>query len=300
VTLRLNRADLRTMAGAPEAISPAAAGGALDVRLDGKTLRASVVEVGDAPPDVVFHARYPRTGGHLSLRSVWLERLPFGHRQFARVEDAAGAVVAARMLSAAAPTVDAALGARPALAGGPVAFFTLGVAHILGGWDHLIFLVTLLVASRGPGAVVRTVSAFTVAHSLTLAAATLGWVRPSPALIEPAIAASIVAAAGLNLVARGRETGRFALTFGFGLIHGLGFAGALAGLGLGASPAALARSLLAFNCGVEAGQLGVTAVVLPLLWMLRRSPGYARYGVPGCSLATASVGVVWLLERALG
>jgi hypothetical protein len=299
VTLRLNRADLMGIEAAPGVLTPATAAGALAVALDGHPIAADRVEVATEPPHLVIRGRYRGAGAQLGVRSVWLDRLPFGHRQLVRVESADGTLVLERLLSAASPSIDATIAPHPA-AGAARAFFTLGIAHILGGWDHLVFLLTLLVACSGLGAILRTVSVFTLAHSLTLAAATLGWARLSPTLVEPAIAASIVAAAGLNLAGAvpGRE--RLALTFGFGLVHGLGFAGALTELGLGASLLAVLRSLVAFNAGVETGQLAVVACALPLLWMLRRSPAYARYGIPACSLAAASIGVGWLLERTAG
>ena len=125
-------------------------------------------------------------------------------------------------------------------------------------------------------------------------AASLGWVSLSPRLVEPAIAASIVVVAALNLFRAGQERERLALTFGFGLVHGLGFAGALAELGVGAS----AAPLLAFNLGVEAGQIAIAATVLPGLAWLRRSPAFLRAGVPASSGIVGALGLAWLIERA--
>lgn len=144
------------------------------------------------------------------------------------------------------------------------------------------------------------VSAFTLAHSLTLALATLGGVRLPASLVEPAIAGSVVVAAMLNLVARGGAAERCGLTFTFGLVHGLGFAGALADLEVGTSLRQVLGAPVAFNGGVEAGQMAVAAFVLPLPWTLRRWPVYERAGLRACSLAAALLGCVWLVERTLG
>jgi hypothetical protein len=140
------------------------------------------------------------------------------------------------------------------------------------------------------------VSAFTVAHSCTLLLAALGWVRLPAAIVEPAIAASIVVTAGLNLAGAGRARERTALTFAFGLVHGLGFAGALADIG-GAAGWTLVRSVLAFNIGVEAGQMAIAASVLPLLWRVGRSPAYGRVPVLGGSVAAVVMGLGWFVQR---
>jgi hypothetical protein len=187
-----------------------------------------------------------------------------------------------------------------------------GVWHILGGTDHVLFLLTLLLPSvlrreRGRwlpkgklGAalreVVQVVTAFTVAHSLTLGAAVLGLVSVPSRLIESAIAASVVLVALHNLrpVLGG---GRWGVAFGFGLLHGFGFAGALAELGLPSR--ALAEALLGFNAGVEAGQLAIVASFLPVAFATRRSVLYPRLALGFGSGVIALVGGVWFLERSL-
>jgi hypothetical protein len=143
----------------------------------------------------------------------------------------------------------------------------------------------------------RIVTSFTLAHSLTLVAATLGWIAVPAAVVEPIIAASIVVVAALNLLTASRIRERVALCFGFGLVHGLGFAGALADLGVGSAGAALAVPLLAFNLGVEAGQLAIAAAALPLFAGLRRSPDLAAATVPACSALVGALGLGWLIQR---
>jgi len=189
-----------------------------------------------------------------------------------------------------------------------------GIWHIWMGFDHILFLLSLLLpavllwqpapASRWLPAkrfrdslvdVLKIVSAFTLAHSITLSLATLGWVALPSRLVESTIAASVVLAALNNLfpVAHGR---RWAVAFGFGLIHGFGFASVLADLGLPQS--ALALALVGFNLGVEVGQLAIVAVFLPLAFWLRRTRFY-RWGVFGAGSAMiALVAAVWLAERA--
>jgi hypothetical protein len=143
--------------------------------------------------------------------------------------------------------------------------------------------------------VVKIVSAFTVAHSITLSAATLAIVHLPSRWVESAIAASVVLAALNNLfpVVQGR---RWVVAFGFGLIHGFGFASVLADLGLPQGATVLA--LVGFNLGVEVGQLAVVAVFLPLAYGLRRSWVYERVVLVPGSVLIAMVALVWLVERA--
>lgn len=177
-------------------------------------------------------------------------------------------------------------------------FLQLGVRHIWTGYDHLLFLFGLLVVCRSFRSVVIIISCFTVAHSVTLALVTLGAVHLPANLVEPLIAASILFVGGENLARRGAEPkGRGAVAFGFGLIHGFGFANVLRDLGVGSSGSGVAIPLLGFNLGVELGQLAVAVLALPLLWQLRKSSAFERVGVPILSGLVAAVGLYWLLER---
>lgn len=185
---------------------------------------------------------------------------------------------------------------------GFLAFVQLGAGHILGGADHLLFLAALLLGSHGLRPLLVTATAFTLAHSLSLAAATLGWVPATSAWVEPLIAASIVWVALQNMLENSarqrrlppRPLRRPALAFGFGLVHGLAFAEALTPLQLGGWP--LARALLGFNLGVEAGQALVILAMLPALrWLARQRA--ANTVVQALSLAVAALGVFWLVQR---
>ena len=186
-----------------------------------------------------------------------------------------------------------------------------GVWHIWIGFDHILFLLALLlpavllwqpprwvpVARFAPAFwdVVRVVTAFTLAHSITLTLATLQWVSLPSRAVESAIALSVLLAALNNLYpwVLGR---RWVVAFGFGLIHGFGFASVLAELGL--PPDALLLSLLGFNLGVELGQLAIVVVFLPLAYALRRTWLYRMVVFAGGSALIAALAAAWLAERA--
>ena len=177
------------------------------------------------------------------------------------------------------------------------AYFTLGVRHIATGYDHLLFLVGLLIMCRRPRAVAVVVTCFTLAHALTLALAATNVVTLSSRIVEPLIAASVVAVGVENLVRGEEPRARAALAFAFGLVHGLGFVGALRDVGLGAAGAPIAPPLVAFNLGVEVGQLAVALPITALAWGLRRSPRLGHRAPQVASLAIAVVGLIWLVER---
>jgi hydrogenase/urease accessory protein HupE len=176
-------------------------------------------------------------------------------------------------------------------------FGVLGAEHMLLGPDHLLFLLALLIGARGRRDVVVTASAFTAAHSVTFGLASLGAVPVLSAFVEPVIAASIVVVALLGLRDRREEASapwRVPAALGFGLLHGLGFAGAL---GI-EDPASwqLLWALLAFNVGLEVAQLAVILLVVPLLRQLRRATVGPRL-ITVAGLGVAAIGAFWLLER---
>lgn len=177
--------------------------------------------------------------------------------------------------------------------------FSLGVEHILAGFDHLLFLAGLLVACRRARAMIGIVTAFTLAHSVTLGLSALDVVVVPARVVEPLIAASIVLVGVENLARRDAPPLRAALCFAFGLIHGFGFAGALRDLGLGRAGAPIVEPLLGFNLGVEAGQLLVVSVLLPLLLWVRKRPALSRLVLPAASAAVAASGLFWLVDRTL-
>ena len=176
-------------------------------------------------------------------------------------------------------------------------FLGLGVEHILSGFDHLVFLFVLLLAAVRTREVIGVVTTFTLAHSLTLAAAATGLVSLSPKLVEPLIAASIVYIGVENLLMRRPPRHRLAVVFGFGLVHGLGFATALSERLPDVTGFAIVAPLIGFNLGVELGQLAVAALLIPLLAVGRAHAALGTRLQPACSLVIAAVGVVWFFQR---
>lgn len=180
-------------------------------------------------------------------------------------------------------------------------YLVLGVEHILGGVDHLLFVLALLLIVRGGARLVATITAFTLAHSITLVAATLGYVRVPGPPVEAVIALSIVFVAAEILRGQRGQPGLTAqapwlVAFCFGLLHGLGFAGALAEVGL--PQGAIPTALLMFNVGVEVGQLAFVAAALAVRALLARLPhaGY-RWMPYAAPYAIGSVAMFWVIER---
>lgn len=198
----------------------------------------------------------------------------------------------------------------------------LGFEHILGGIDHVLFVLALLFGARSVMSVVKVVAAFTVAHSITLVFASLGWVNVPAGIVEPLIALSIAYVAIENLI-RGESRHRLIVVFGFGLMHGLGFAGSLTFTDRLSWH--LISSLFAFNIGIELGQVVIVLLASPLLLVSHRlhpsrekragadtgpAPATAgaerrggrtlalwRFALMGTSGVIASFGSLWLLER---
>ena len=181
-------------------------------------------------------------------------------------------------------------------------YFIIGGEHILMGWDHLLFVIALVLLVGKGWAVIGAATAFTISHSITLAASVLGFTGLPQAPVEALIALSIVFLA-VELARENADSWTrrwpWVVAFGFGLLHGFGFAGALAEIGLpqGEVPTAL----LAFNLGVEAGQIAVIALVLLLRGVLQRvAPKVEPIAL---KLATYGIGIIasyWLLDRVLG
>lgn len=188
-------------------------------------------------------------------------------------------------------------------------FVYQGMVHIWKGLDHVLFLLILLLscvltrrAGRWTGRenardiVINAawiVTAFTLAHSITLSATALGWINVSSRWVEVGIAATVVVAALNNVYPLIQRLGW--MTFGFGLLHGMGFAGVLGELGVPADQKVL--TVVAFNLGVEVGQLVIVALALPLLMAVRNRPWYYRQGLTLGSLTVATIAIVWVFER---
>ncbi len=179
-------------------------------------------------------------------------------------------------------------------------YLALGFTHIVPyGLDHILFVLGIFLLSAKLKPVLAQVTAFTVAHSITLGLTIYGLVSVSPRIVEPMIALSIAYVAIENLTTSQLKPWRVAIVFAFGLLHGMGFAGVLAELGLPRSE--FLPALVSFNVGVEAGQLSVIAAAYLLVaWWAQRRPWYrARFVIPA-SAAIAATGIVWTVQRIAG
>jgi hydrogenase/urease accessory protein HupE len=241
-------------------------------------------------------ARYRCGSEPFSIRLAFLPSLSLGHRHIASAS--IGEETLRAVVYEASPEFRVAPNRETVAAGGTgtIAWglFRLGVQHILTGYDHLLFLLAIVLVGGRLRSLLVVVTAFTAAHSVTLALAALGVWAPSSRIVEPAIALSIAYVGVENWFVRDASR-RWLITFPFGLIHGFGFAGAIREISLPSDqvPAALA----AFNIGVEAGQVAVLLVVLPVLLWLRKNRWFADRGLKAVSAAIAVAGVFWFVTR---
>lgn len=176
-------------------------------------------------------------------------------------------------------------------------FLVLGIEHIFIGLDHILFLFALLLICRTWKEAAIIISCFTVAHTITLSLASLKLVDFPPIWVEICIAVTVIYVGIENLYYKHKPKHRWLLTCFFGLIHGLGFANVLMGLGLGAGGAPIILPLISFNLGVEIGQLFIAAIILPLFWYLSRFSWHEKKILPIISSVIIVIGVFWLLER---
>jgi len=246
---------------------------------------------------------------NIQIHIPLIAKLARGHRQYLTVHDINGKLKAQYILDARSPAVT-----LQGIAQGSLAvlrqYFVAGVWHIWIGFDHILFLLTLLLPSvlvykqsRWRSRVrlrpamtdtLKTVTAFTVAHSITLALAVMDVVSIPGRLVESVIALSVLIAA-VNNLRPFFPASRWVLAFVFGLVHGFGFASVLADLGLPGN--ALMVSLLGFNLGVEAGQLVIVALVFPVTALIRHTVLYRGWVFGGGSAAAALIAMVWMVER---
>jgi hypothetical protein len=257
---------------------------------------------------LAFNARCPVNVRQLSIGYSLMDDVDPSHRGLLTLTD--GAVTQSAVLGGSSTpalfTVDA-----PARWRAFVEYLQAGIWHIWSGIDHLLFLLSLLlpavllrrhghwepVARVRPAflSILKVVTAFTLAHSITLSLAALDVVRLPSRLTESVIAASIIVAALNNVFPLVTER-RARIAFAFGLLHGFGFASVLADMGL--PHGARLLCLLAFNLGIETGQLAVVLTVMPIVYGLRAAALYRRAIMPWGSAAIAAVALVWLVQRA--
>jgi hypothetical protein len=254
-----------------------------------------------------FQAHCPVPVRNLEIRYDMLAGIDPSHRGLLTLR--AGAVAQTGVLGGGAQRLEFAV-YSPSRWRSFVEYFHAGVWHILSGIDHLLFLISLLLPAvllrRGgrwepvvqvrPAlvSIVKVVTAFTLAHSLTLTLAALDIVRLPSRLTESVIAASIIVAA-LNNIFPVVTDSRARIAFAFGLLHGFGFASVLADMGL--PHGARLISLFAFNLGIEAGQMAVVFAVMPVIYSLRSGLFYRRAVMPWGSAAIALLAFVWLVQR---
>jgi hydrogenase/urease accessory protein HupE len=238
--------------------------------------------------------------GDIVYRSTVLTATDPGARQVVLIGEGDNAPQA--LLDAGNTTVTLSAPA-PSLLSTMQRYLVTGIEHIFLGYDHIAFLVGVVLWARRLVPVIKIVTAFTIAHSITLSLAALNVVVLPSAVVEPAIAASIVFVAMENFFSRDID-GRWRVTFAFGLIHGFGFAGALQEVGL--PPNAVATALAAFNVGVEIGQVAIVSIVVPALIGLDRliatdgaKPVRAAPVVYALSALITVLGSYWLFMRML-
>lgn len=253
-------------------------------------------------------AHCPELVRALEIRYRILDDVDPSHRGLLRLT--AGTTLQAVVLGGSHATMTLAID-RPAPWRTFAEYFEAGTTHIFGGIDHLLFLLSLLLPAvlrrrerhweplecGRPAffSILKVVTAFTIAHSITLSLAAFNLVHLPSRLTESVIAASIIVAALNNIVPVVTES-RARIAFAFGLLHGFGFASVLAEMGLPGG--ARLACLVAFNFGIEAGQLAVVIAVMPLAYALRRLSAYRRAILPWGSAAIAGLALVWFIERA--
>lgn len=266
----------------------------------GALTEAALTESDGLSSALTYRCPGPRSA--LSVDVELLQELSFGHRHAAHV--VSGSAERDELLSRgratfdvpALPDVEAGVSRARAPSSAP-AFLRMGFEHILAGADHLIFLFGVLLVGQRLRSMALAITAFTVAHSISLALAVLGIASPPSAVVEPAIALSIAYVGVENLWLRSPDR-RWRITFPFGLVHGFGFAGALTEVAIPRPQVPLA--LFSFNAGVEIGQLLVLAAFFPLILALRRFDVAARRVVPALSALVVAAGVAFFVDRVGG
>jgi hydrogenase/urease accessory protein HupE len=301
--LRFALADLRTQMPLEPAQVPQLAPALTRLLVEPFALRGCALQPGveaasDGEDGVTLRARWlcDAPVEDLSVRVGFLDSLPAGHAHLSRIRFGAREL-SQRVAQADEPSFE--VHRARSVSQDAWRFLLLGIEHIFTGYDHIAFLIGLLLLGGRLKALVKIVTAFTLAHSITLALATLDVLAPSPRIVEPLIAASIVYIGVENLwaIRKGAADSalrhRWMVTFAFGLVHGFGFAAVLRELELPRT--ALATGLVSFNVGVEVGQVCIVVAALPLLRRLRDLRQFA----PAVSACISALGAFWLVQRLL-
>ncbi|WGS85088.1 HupE/UreJ family protein [Methylomonas sp. UP202] len=239
----------------------------------------------------------------LLVQSKFLALLPDGHQQYLTFRDAGGKVIVEKMIGKHADQVSLSLANVAATPQSPFAafgdFFKLGIEHIVTGYDHLLFLFALLAVTHSFWPALKIITFFTIAHSITLACAGLNIIELPSSFVEPFIAATIIYVGVENIIRGDHPKGRHWLTFGFGLIHGFGFAGVLREMEISSGDTGILLPLLSFNLGIETGQIAVASIVLPIIWWLNNNIKTSERFLKACSIAVSLMGTYWLVERTM-
>jgi hydrogenase/urease accessory protein HupE len=281
----------------------------LKIMVDGKEAKASQgsrVNFDNQNNAVIELVMPGATANSIGIESKLLSKLPQGHKEYVTVKDIVGHELGKKMLTQKDNILELSITANaPQTAAEShststfIDFLKLGIEHILTGYDHLLFLFSLLVITHSFWPAIKIITFFTIAHSITLALAGMNIVNIPSSIVEPLIAATIVYV-GLENIVRGNKVTtqqRCILTFFFGLIHGFGFASVLREMGIASIETGILVPLFSFNLGVELGQITVAAIVLPLIWWLHGKAQVSKYLVPVGSVLTCLAGGYWLLER---
>lgn len=255
------------------------------------------VELLSSRRDLKVHLQFPRAhrGDAIQVRSHLFTSDP-RYKTFLNIYQD-GALKYQGVFDRATPQIDFANGARQEIATVVLQFLREGIHHIFIGPDHILFIVGLLLLGGTIGQLLRIVTAFTIAHSVTLVLATLNIVTPPPRLIEAAIALSIIFVGAHTLLHfKQQRDWRLVFAFGFGFVHGFGFANVLREMAL--PRAALGWSLFSFNLGVEIGQACIVLAMTPVIALLyRRSAAVAGKVVAAASFGVVFAGSFWLMQR---
>jgi hydrogenase/urease accessory protein HupE len=297
LTLRLSATELRATALLPKKAT------APEISVDGTLVD---LEIESRQLDADGKSELITLAAPLSFRPSTLTVVSGGRTLLAVYED--GALRQQSVLETAKKSLTIRLHAAAQTTGSVFAqFFAAGLNHLIAGPDHLLFLLGLLLLGGGLRRLLKIVTAFTLAHSITLACAALGLWQPAATTIEPLIALSIVCVGAENLLAKKQAHDtkkqardlRVGLAFGFGLIHGFGFAGPLIASGLPKN--AIAVSLLAFNLGIEFAQCSLVLLTAPLLnfWQKKHTSSYAKFAICVAVLVICA-GTFWFVRRVLG
>ncbi|MDP3838734.1 MAG: HupE/UreJ family protein [Methylococcales bacterium] len=281
----------------------------VQLTLDGQVVQPSAAGVVsfDEQNNAHIEFHYLQTPSkQLQLQANFLSKLPAGHKQFVTLKNEAGQGIGEKMLSQADNVITQAfpVAATSNDTETPTAstfsdFLLLGIEHILTGYDHLLFLFSLLIVTHSFWPAIKIITFFTIAHSITLGLAAFNVIDIPSSIVEPLIAATIIYVGVENIVRGDHPKGRQWLTFFFGLVHGFGFAAVLREMGISSMETGIMLPLFSFNLGVELGQITVAAVFLPIIWWLHKKPLIEPKLTPVCSIFASVAGAYWLIERTL-